>query len=633
MTSTHLLRPIAVALIPLAFATAAWCAPPNRARTERRNILLITVESLRTDRLGCYTGGRRSTPALDALAQRGLRFGRAYAASPSTAPSVATILTGRYPSRHGIRDDLEGRLEDGIVTLAEILTRDGYRTGAVVGSSRLDSRHGLNRGFGTYDDVIKPTSAKMIIAISKERPAEEVVVKGLEFLDSGDKERPFLLWLDFFDAHYEHTAPGPPAKETESDPYQGEVTYIDNQISVLVAGLQARKLDRTTHIVLAGTHGEGLGDHGETGHGIYLYETTIRVPLIIAPAGGRPAKIASAQLVDRLVSLVDLAPTVLEFAGIDPPGGLEGISLTSFLNRAGPKHGKSDKTAERLLFVEAVQPWAAYGWSPLFAVIEAEHKIVWGRRTEAFDLRADSDEKRPIAPTPEWAARLEEFGRPLLGPLGLSEEERQKLTGSLAPLQLPWAGEPYCLEKQDWPDPRDRVELNDKLFRARAAFDKGWVGQASILSQEILEVDRANFTALELVSFLAVRNDWNDILMENLDLLQCGYPFRGTAYHYWAHFRERNKDPQGAEKALLAFSWIEPRNDEAFYDLAAFYAAEGKKGLAFDNLRKAIELGADDFEEIRRDQRLRALMDDPRFAELLGSVPPSPTSAGDHTRR
>jgi arylsulfatase A-like enzyme len=625
MSLQRLLPTTALALLSVSSVGAAQGAQPaDLKRPERSNILLITVESLRADRLGCYTTGRNSTPAIDALADRGFRFTRAYAASPSTLPSTGTILTGLYPIRHGLRDDLGGRLAEGIVTLAEILGKAGYRSGAVVGSMRLDPTSGLNRGFGAYDHEFKATTAKVYLEIVKERLAEEVVARGLKFLESGNDEKPFFLWLDFFDAHYQYALPRPEAKGVEADPYPEKVKYLDGQIATLIAGLHARKLDRNTHIVLVGSHGEGLGDHGETGHGVYLYESTIKVPLIIVPSGSGPANESKPHVVNRPVSLVDLTPTMMELAGLDPPSALDGMSLVPLFKAASRNERTGTETSGRRLFVEAVQPWAAYGWSALFAVIEGDRKVVRGQRTEAFDLRTDPREQRPIAPIPKWTQSLVEFGRSLLGPMGPAEDNRQKLAPALASLDLPWRGEIFCLEKGNWPDPRDRVDLNDKLFRARSAFEMGLVGRASIISNEILEVDRANFTALDLVTFLAVRNGWGSVLMDNMSILQCNYPFRGTPYHYWGHFLERSKDPSRAEKALLMFSQVEPRNNEAFYDLAVFYASQGKKDLALENLRRAIGLGADDLEKIRQDKRLSPLSDDPRFSDLVGRVPHPP---------
>ncbi len=597
-------------------------APGARpASSVRPGVVLITVESLRFDRIGCYSGGAKPTPALDALAARGVRFERAYAASPSTAPSVATILTGLYPIHHGLRHDLAAWIDPRVPTIATLLHAAGYRTGAVLGSFHLDADRGLARGFDLYDDAIQGIR-KLLGAVSKERRADEVVRKGLGFLDGARSGRPFFLWLDLYDPHYDYDPPDPFKARFDADRYQGEVAAVDAALQTLADGLRARGLEGGTDLILAGSHGEGLDDHQETGHGIYLYETTIRVPLIVVPAGaGTAPPGAAGRVVREAVGLVDLAPTILERAGVAPPARTDGRSLAAILASAAMKTG-----APRRLFAEAAQPHAAYGWSPLFAVIEGDHKIVAGRRLEAFALDADPDEAKPLSPVPGWASALEAFGRPLLGSLDPPGELRRKVLAGAAELDLPWRESPICLEKQSWPDPRDRVVLNDILFRARIASDQGLPGSASTMSRnQILPVDPANFSALAMVSSVALRNGDHATLMEELEILQCDYPLRAVSYHYFGHDLQRRKEMAGAEKAFRLCSVIEPRNEEPFYDLAALYALEGKKDLALDYLRRSIERGATDFGFIRTDPQLASLRKDPRFVSLVGTSPSPPS--------
>jgi arylsulfatase A-like enzyme len=591
-----------------------------------RDLILITVESLRADRLGCYGGPPASTPAIDSLARRGLRFSRAYAASPSTAPSVASLMTGLDPARHGLRHDLGGRLAADVETLASRLRAAGYESAAVVGSFHLDSRTGLERGFGDFDDIIRPSRRRT--ALLRERRAEEVVEKALRFLDT-PRRRPFLLWLDFYDPHYDY-GPPPPFKDSfDKDPYAGEIAYLDSQIGALLQGLRARRLEKKTHVILAASHGEGLGDHGETGHGIYLHETTIRVPLIVAPAGWRPppgkAPGSTGAVDDDIVGLVDLMPTILEWLGAPVPPDLDG---RSFARRLSPVKGRAPAAAAeappRRHFAEAVQPHAAYGWSPLFAIIEERHKVVQGQRLEAFDLAADPGESRPLDPVPPWAADLVAHGRARLGSLDPPEAARRAVAE--AGLAIPWSNSPICLEKQNWPDPRDRVGLNDRLFRARIAMEQSQPGTAAILGEEVLESDPANYTGLEAILFLGLRNRWGDALLGHLEIMQCDYPFRGAGYHSFAHHLQRKGDLEQAEEAFLLFARLEPHDREALHDLAAFYASQGKRDLAFDYLEKALALGPRDLEDFRRDGRLFPLKDDPRYHSLLR--PPAGPAAG-----
>jgi len=616
-------------LLPAGFAPTASAASdpsaPRSARPRRQNVLLITVESLRADHLGCYTGGQKSTPAIDALARQGTRFDRAYTASVSTAPAVASVLTGLYPLKHGLRADLGGRLTPGVRTLAAELGKAGYRTGAVIASFHVDSDHSLERGFQVYDDNMEGL-VKKVAGRSKERRADEVVAKGLGYIDAQKKHhQPFFLWLDFYDPHYDYEAPEPLKKQFEADPYSGELAHVDAQIGVLMDGLRSRQLDRATDILFAGTHGEGLGDHGETGHGVYLFETTARVPLIVIPAAARaPAgrdtqggSAGTGAAVSEPVGLIDIAPTIYALEGVPPPAGLDGRSLVDRVTGGAPRTPE-----QRRIFVEAMAPLLAYGWSPLFAVIEGDRKIVQGTRLEAFDLRADPGETKPIQPVPDWAEPLKNAGQPLARRPEISDVEKKRILDAAAALNLPWKDRPTCLEKNSFADPRDRVDLNDRLFRARVAFDQGMIGTASTLSSEVLQSDPGNYTALELVSFLLVRNGPALMLLDALEVLQCNYPYRGAAYHIYGHELEKERKYDDAIQALNVFKLIDPESEEPYYDIASVYAWQDQKDRAFEYLAKAIKLGAHDFAYIWRDGRLAKLKQDPRFAKLVGPPPP-----------
>lgn len=601
------------AVFPTPPAGGAAPAPGPR----RQSVLLITVASLRADRLGYGSGGKYATPAIDRLAARGVRFERAYAASPSTIASAGSLMTGLVPARTNLRSDLGGRLKEGVPTVAESFRKAGYRTGAVLGSYLLDSDRRLASGFDTYLDEF-PGIRKMKVTLSKERRADDGVQKALGWLAEGGKGKPFFLWLDFFDPHYDYDPPEGLLDTYKADPYQGEVAHVDAQIGVLLEALKQRGLEKTTQVILAGLHGEGLGDHKETGHGTYLYETTIRVPLIVVTAGdGKPG------VSREPVSLLDVAPTLLELNGLPPIPDTDGTSLKAALNGAGVPSAKQ----ARRIFVEAYAPFAAYGWSPMYAVIEGDRKIVSGRRVEAVDLAADPGEAKAMVPAPEWSAGLAAFGAPLLGstdpPAGLRAQVR-RLVDDLDP---PWNYSPICMDKTEFPDPRDRVELNDPLFRMR--IDAHWkvAGRAANSARdEVQPTDPSNYTALDMTASLSLRNGWTEYLNHDLEILQCNYPLRPLGYHYYAHGLEKAGDKTRAEKALKLYALLDPEHEEPYYDLAVLYAQSERKDLALDNLAKSLRYGAEDLDFIRRDGRLRSLRDDPRFVSLVGPVtPPAPS--------
>jgi hypothetical protein len=621
---------LAAAAIPPALADDAPTPPPPAH--PRNGIVLVTIDSLRADHLGCYSAGAHATPGLDALAQSGTRFQRAYATSASTVPSTASVLTGLFPSRLGLRQDLGGRLADGIETLAARLRKAGWSTVAVVGTEHLDTTSGLNRGFDRFDDAIEGIR-KRGIEVSMERRASEVVEAALVAFDALPADRPFFLWLNMHDPHFDYA---PPAAQKDATPpptpYDGEILQVDGAVGALVGSLRGRGAQPS--YIVAGSHGEGLDDHKEEGHGVYLYETTIRVPLLIAPSSAGTAR---GRVVDEPVSLVDLAPTILMLAGVPVPTGLDGVGLSRFLadepaakettakDKKGSRHakagrgGESTAPGERRLYAEAVMPLDAYGWSPLFAVIEGNRKIVQGARLEAFDLAVDPAEQKPITPVPSWAAGLASMGAPLLGRLGPGDEEKRRIMAAAEALPLPWADSPFCAEKDSRPDPRDpdRVALNAKLFEGRIFMEQGFVGYSFLSAQATLESDPANLSALDFVVFLGLRNRWGDMLLEPLETLQCDYPYRGVGYHYLGHLYEEDAKAEKALAAFRVFAMAEPWSTEAELDIAAALDSLGRTNEALEHVAKAVALGFHETKASLRDPRLTKLRKDPRYVDVV----------------
>jgi arylsulfatase A-like enzyme len=617
-------------VFPLALVVPARAdnpAPPPAPSHPRNGIVLVTIDSLRADRLGCYGGGAHATPGLDALAAVGVRFQRAYATSASTVPSTASLLTGLFPSRLGVRHDLGGRLAEGVSTVASQLRSAGWSTVAVVGTDHLDTTSGLNRGFDRFDDDIQGIHKRGVF-VSLERRASEVVEAALIAYDALPSDRPFFLWLNMHDPHFDYDPPAPQKDETPPPtPYDGEVRQVDSQIGALVASLRGRGAQPA--YIVAGVHGEGLDDHKEVGHGAYLYDTTIRVPLVIAPPSPGTAR---GKVVDDPVSLVDVAPTILSLARVSVPTGLDGVSLASSLvdestareaNDSRPvksKRGRPAATqAARRLYAEAVMPHDAYGWSPLYAVIEGNRKVVQGARLEAFDLAADPKEEKPLAPVPSWAAGLAAFGTPLLGRLGPTDEDRRKIMAAAEALPLPWADSPFCAEKDSRPDPRDpdRVALNGKLFEGRVQMEQGLIGYSMLDGQAVLETDPANLTALDFVVFTGLRNHWGDMLMEPLETMQCDYPYEGVGYHYLGHLYESDGKHEKALAAFRVFAMTEPWSAEAELDIAAALGAADRANEALDHIAKAVELGFHETKNSLRDPRLAKLRRDPRYLDLV----------------
>ncbi len=366
---------IAMSLQPLAMAIG--CAPAPPAKPQRPNILLVTIDTFRADRVGIGL-----TPTIDRLAAGGLRFTAARSAVPLTLPSHATIHTGLMPPAHGVRENGVDTLASTHQTIASLLKKAGYATAAFVGAFVLDHRFGLAQGFDTYDDQIArdPDAADRLEA---ERPAAAVVDRALAWLNQGPRTKdqgPFFLWLHLYDPHAPYTPPKeflPPGRR----PYDGEIAYADAQLARVLDALKTGGLIEHTMIVIAGDHGEGLGEHGELTHGMLLYDSTLRVPLVIADAsrGFHPHSVMA-----QPVSLAEIAPTILGAVGVAPPAEMNGRDLT-----------RMSRVYD--VYSETEYPRAA-GWSPLRALTDGRWKTIRaGAVREVYDLQNDPREQHDVA--------------------------------------------------------------------------------------------------------------------------------------------------------------------------------------------------------------------------------------------
>ncbi len=367
----------------LAALAAAWlavsavgCRAPRRPAP---NILLVTLDTVRADRLGCYGHRGAQTPNLDRLAQDGVRFEVATTPTPLTLPAHATLLTGLHPLAHGVRDNGMVVADLGISTLAERLSASGYDTAAFVSAFVLNRVFGLDRGFSRYDDGPSDETA-LIGLFRREAPGSERVDAAIRWLSEHPAEatsRPFCLWLHLFDAHAPHVAPPGFEVRFAANPYDGEIAYLDAQVGRLVSFLEARNLARDTVLVVTADHGEGLGEHGEPTHGTFLYESTLRVPLLIRA----PERLAKGIVRGEPVSLADVAPTLLALAGLPPNPVSHGVDLF------GP--GRLER---RALLFESIYGERHFGWAPLRALRRDGWKYVDAPRPELYDLTSDPSE-------------------------------------------------------------------------------------------------------------------------------------------------------------------------------------------------------------------------------------------------
>ena len=362
--------------IALAVCTLLLTISGSSTTRPLAGVLIVTLDTTRADRLPVYGYTRVVTPALDRLSRQGTVFEQAVSVAPLTLPAHCSLFTGLFPIHHHVRDNADRPLEGDSITLAEGLRTKGFRTAAFVGAAVLAHGRGLARGFDVYSDGQRQSAE-----VNPRRSADVVVDDAIGWLAHREAQ-PFLVWVHLYDAHAPYTLPRPYRTAFADDPYLGAIAFMDAQIARLLDVLDRSGLTDQTVVVVAGDHGESLGEHGEESHGIFLYESTLHVPLIIrTPALAR-------RRVSAVVRLVDIMPTVLELAGVRPPDS-DGISLVSMLT------GR-----ERDLGLEAYsESWypRRFGWSPLRSLRADRFKLIDGPRPELYDLTLDPSEMHDIS--------------------------------------------------------------------------------------------------------------------------------------------------------------------------------------------------------------------------------------------
>jgi len=472
----------AAILIVAVMGVRRWLPPLTRVRTPSGtllgrlaagvsasdlNLLVITLDTTRADRIGAYGFRDIQTPNLDRLAREGVLFEQAASAAPLTLPAHSSIFTGKFPPEHGVRDNGGFFLDPRETTLAEILKARGFRTGAFVGAYVLDSKWGINQGFDTYFDNFDLSKYKAISLGAIQRPGNEVVDHGLQWLDETPASR-FFCWLHLYDPHAPYEPPEPYRSIYRGRPYLGEIAFVDAQVGRVISYLEAHQLLDRTIVVILGDHGESLGDHGEATHGFFVYESTAHVPLIIrapfsATLGGRR--------VADVVRSVDVMPTVLEMLGIAQPKDIEGTSVASLMTGAARELNLDTYT-------EAMYPLHHFGWSDLRAMRAGRYKLIAAPRPELYDLQDDPGESHDLF------ARREALGNRMLDRLHdrerrfVKRDEPEKQTIEVDPdararlAALGYVGTFVASAAPDeartgLADPKDKIDLFNKITEAR----------------------------------------------------------------------------------------------------------------------------------------------------------------------
>jgi arylsulfatase A-like enzyme/Flp pilus assembly protein TadD len=368
-----------------ASALSAARVPVGRPGTAP-NLVLITLDTLRADHLGAYGFAGAETPVLDRLAAEGVLFLNAASTAPLTLPAHASILTGQYPFRHRVRDNLNFRLRDDALTLAEILVAEGYATGGFIGAVVLDARSGIGQGFQAYSHFDRTgVIGQPRIDEDLQRRGSAVVREASTWISA--QVGPFFAWVHLFDPHLPYDPPPPYDRQHANSPYDGEIAFTDSVVGSLLRSLaDSGHLDDTV-VVVAGDHGEGLGEHGEERHSFFVYDSTIRVPLILWARGLLP----SGRVVQAQASLVDILPTCLAVLNVEDPAAAlrDGVDLRPLMETTGP--------TGRLVYAESLVPMIDFGWSDLRSLRSETEKYIAAPRRELYDLEVDRNEIHDVA--------------------------------------------------------------------------------------------------------------------------------------------------------------------------------------------------------------------------------------------
>jgi choline-sulfatase len=438
------------------------------AATDRPNVILITLDTVRADRMGFLGSKLGLTPQLDVLASQGVVFEHAYSQAPITPVSHATILTGTFPQYHGIRN-FGDRLPPSVPFLPDILHAQGYHTGAFVGSIILDPKNGFasgfERGFDIYDAGFHRQKTGERREASMQRRGEVTLGHVLEWVGQQKGGGPFFIWFHLWDAHDPYNPPEPFRSRFPGAPYNGGIAYVDATVGELLDYLRNQGLYDNTLIAVAADHGESLGEHGELTHSIFLYDSTIHVPLLLKLPGNR----FDGQRVNATASLVDLAPTVLEALGQTPPPAMQGRSLLPLIGNPHPENRPSLATGDH--------SERSFGWSALVSLRLGNQLYVRAPRPELYDLASDPGAKTNLytdkrAAAVRLAVQLDSFvkrsseGAPQALQDGLDEKSREKLS-ALGYVASAKTSPPTRI------DPKDRIDVANDMHDASLAIEEG----------------------------------------------------------------------------------------------------------------------------------------------------------------
>ena len=567
--------------------------PP--VRRPRPNVILITIDTVRADHVGCYGATDVKTPTLDALARDGIVFERAISQVPLTWPSHAAILTGTYPFQNGVQDFTGQPLDERFRSVVQVFKQQGYATGAVVSAFVLDRSWGLARGFDFYDDAFSAETFRQKDIGLVDRKAGESVTRALAWLQK-TPSRPFFFWLHLYDPHSPYDPPEPFRSQYKAHPYDGEIAYADHELGRLISWLKQNQLYDRTAIVLLSDHGESLGDHGEKEHGYFVYNSTVHIPLIVKPpvgSGFKPSRVA------RPVETVAVAPTLTRLAGMQED-----------IQKQFPSPGllMDGTEIEGAAYSESFYSFSSFGWSPLHALQTARYHYIEAPTAELYDVIADPLEKNNLAPhQAATVAVLEDKLQSLLrqnpfkpggsATSGLSPDALEKLR-ALGYVAYRSPVSPEALAA-GLPDPKNKLWEFNAILQAGDAFQSGDFQSGETLLAQVQEKDPQMYIVPFMLGEAATRQQkWEEAASAFQKCLQLNPNFDQAMTGLSRVLMYLGKPDEAAQWARNALRQ-NPANYRAWYQLG-LVESRSDKNAAIADYEKGVAIQGS-FAPLRRD--------------------------------
>ena len=550
------------------------------------DVVLITLDTLRPDHLGCYGYNAIRTPQIDQLAASAARFAAAFTPVPITLPSHTSLMTGAYPLATGVHDFTGNRVPPGAATLARILHDHGYSTAAFIGAPVLDSRFGLNQGFETYFDHFQLGRMEEVHLDAMKRPGNQVVDEALKWL-SHPPSQPLFLWVHLYDAHSPYRPPAPFAAPYPGRPYDGEIAFVDSQVGRLMTALAGAGRLNKTLVVLVSDHGESLGEHGEKTHGFFVYNATLHVACIVKVPGAAP------RVVNDEVSLVDVMPTILQALAIPIPTSVQGRSLLSLVE-GRPAEGAST------IYAECYPPLLHFGWNLLRSLQSREWKYIETTRPELYDLRSDPKELRNLyathrALTQEMSNHLRELvGRytPATGVAAQSAPTDPALLESLRSLGYVAVSTGTVTDAAGkvLPDPKDRIQIYELVSAALTDEEQGHYAESLAKLRRAEQTESHSRTIRFLVAgdYYHMK-DYPHAVASYQSALELD-PQNSMASYYLGVSQLATGNLAGAEHSFQRTLALDPASFESAYNLGVVYTREKQAEPAIQAFQRAVQI-------------------------------------------